>query len=59
MWASYIRHKIRLGKFSQVDYSHGLTIWSRALLYLSTSDVMRGGKVKLVHAMYIQYNSLV
>ena len=26
MWASYISHKIRLGKFCQVDYSHDLTI---------------------------------
>ena len=26
MWASYINHKIRLGKFSQVDYNHDLTI---------------------------------
>ena len=25
MWASYINHKIRLGKFSQVDYNHDLT----------------------------------
>ena len=28
MWASYISHKIRLGKFSQVDYIHDLTKYS-------------------------------
>ena len=32
MWASYISHKIRLGKFSQVDYNHDLTIGNKKYL---------------------------
>ena len=43
MWASYINHKIRLGKFSQVDYNHDLTKFSVGLLCLriQTKRAMR------------------
>ena len=35
MWASYINHKIRLGKFSQVDYNYDLTIlWPKDITLL-------------------------